>query len=229
MKKLCALIVFVGLALVGWAQVPVAVVNGEPITREELESATRLNQILFQLYFQYPRFAQSLMGTPEGKAFLTRYQRDVLEDLILRKIQVQEARARKLAADPARVEELVNQTLDYIKSYYDLTDEELVAELAQEGLTLEAFKAQLRPQAEEQALLEALKQAVTAEVTVSEEEIAAYYQANPSQFLDDQGKPLPLAEVRLKIASLLASQKQDALWQEWLKRARETASVQINL
>ncbi|MDW7967641.1 MAG: SurA N-terminal domain-containing protein [Thermoanaerobaculum sp.] len=229
MKKLSVFLALVGLAVTGLGQAPVALVNGEPITQEELESATRLNQILFQLYFQYPRFAQSLLGTPEGKAFLTRYQRDVLEELILRKIQVQEARARKLSADPARVEELVNQTLEYIKRYYDLTEEELVAELAQEGLTLEAFKARLRPQAEEQALLEALKQAVTAAVTVSEEEIAAYYQANLGQFLDAKGQPLPLAEVRPKIAAFLAGQRQEALWQEWLKRARETANVQINL
>lgn len=229
MKKLFALMVFVGLSLGGLAQAPVAVVNGEPIGREELESASRLNQIIYTLYFQYPRFAQSLLATPEGKAFLARYQRDVLEDLILRKIQLQEARARKLPVDPVRVEELVEETLEYIKSYYNLTDEELVAELAQEGLTLEEFKAQLRSQAEERALVEALKFAVTAEVTVSEEEIAAYYQANPSQFLNDKGQVLPLSEVRAKIAALLASQKQETLWQAWLKKAREEASVQINL
>ncbi len=229
MNRLSVMFIVVGLALGGLAQVPVAVVNGEPIAREELDSATRLNQILFNLYFQYPRFAQSLLNTPEGKAFLIRYQRDVLEDLILRKIQLQEARARRLSADPVRVEELVNQTLEYIKSYYNLTDEGLVAELANEGLTLEEFKAQLRPQAEEQALLEALKEAITAEATVSEEEISAYYQAYPSQFLDAQGQILPLSEVRLKIASLLISQKRDSLWQEWLKKAREAANVQINL
>lgn len=229
MKRLLALVVFVGLAAGGLAQTPVAVVNGEPITKEELESATQLNQILFNLYYQYTRFAQSLLTTPEGKAFLTRYQRDVLEDLILRKIQVQEARARGLVADPAKVEELVNQTLEYIKSYYDLTDEELAAELAKENMTVEQFRAELRPQAEEQALLAALKEAVSAEVTISEEEIVAYYNANSGQFLDAQGNTLPLGEVREKIASLLVSQKQESVWQEWLKKARETASVEINL
>ncbi|MCS7240949.1 MAG: SurA N-terminal domain-containing protein [Candidatus Bipolaricaulota bacterium] len=227
MKKLLAFVLFVGLTAL--AQAPVAIVNGEAITKEELESATQLNQILFTLYYQYTRFAQSLLTTPEGKAFLTRYQRDVLEDLILRKIQLQEARARGLAADPAKVEELVNQTLGYIKSYYDLTDEELAAELAKENMTVEQFRAELRPQAEERALLAALKEAVIAEVTVSEEEIAAYYNANPGQFVDAQGNALPLAEVREKIVSLLISQKQDTVWQEWLKKARETASVQINL
>ncbi len=229
MKKLLAIVTLVGLALTGFAQTPVAVVNGEPITQEELESATRLNQILFTLYYQYTRFAQSLLTTPEGKAFLTRYQRDVLEELILRKIQVQEARARGIVPDAARVEELIDQTLEQIKTYYELTDEELVAELANEGLTLEEFREELRPQVEEQALIEALKRAVTGDIAVSEEEIATYYEENPGQFLDAQGNPLPLAEVREQIASLLYSEKQDKAWEEWLTATRAAAAVEINL
>lgn len=229
MKKFLAVLALVGLALAGLAQTPVAVVNGQPITKEELDSVTRLNEILFMLYYQYPRFAQSLLVTPEGKAFLTRYQRDVLEDLILHKIQLQEVQSRGIAADPAQVEELVNQTIERIKIYYGLSDEELVAELAKEGLSLEEFRAELRPQAEEQVLIEALKTAVTADVTVSEEEIVAYYQQNPSQFVDAQGKTLLLEEVREKIASVLISQKKEEAWQNWLKGAREAASVQINL
>ncbi len=229
MKKFLAFLALVGLALAGLAQTPVAVVNGQPITKEELESATRLSEILFSLYYQYPRFAQSLLTTSEGKAFLTRYQREVLEELILRKIQLQEAQARGIVADPSRVEELINQIIEHIKTYYGLSDEELLTELAKEGLTLEEFRAELRPQAEEQALLEALKSAVTVDVGVSEEEITAYYQKNPDQFVDAQGNTLPLAEVRDKIASLLISQKQEEAWQRWLKGAREAADVQINL
>ncbi len=229
MNKLLAFAVFVGLAFLGLAQNPVALVNGEPITKEELDRATQLNQILFTLYYQYPRFAQTILTTPEGKALLTRYQRDVLEDMILRKIQIQEARGRGISADPARVNELLDQMIEHIKSYYGLSDEELAAELAKEGLTLEEFKQQLQPQAEEQALVEALKAAVTAEVSVSEGEILAYYAANPGQFLDDQGNALPLAQVHDKIASLLFSQKKERVWQEWLKNAREAAKVQINL
>ncbi len=229
MKKLLALAVFVGFFTGGLAQAPVAIVNGEPIMREELEGSTRLNQILFSLYYQYPRFAQSLLTTPEGKAFLTRYQRDVLEDLILRKIQIQEAQARGLTPDPTRVNAIVDQILTQIKSYYGLSDEELVAELAKEGLTPEEFREELRPQAEQQALLEALKQAVTGDLTVTDEEIRTYYEDNADQFTDDQGNPLSLAEVREKIFSLLYSQKQDEAWNTWLKETREKAQVEINL
>jgi hypothetical protein len=226
-KKLLAFVLFVGIS--AWAQAPVAIVNGEPITKEELDSATRLNQILFNLYFQYPQFAQVLLSTPEGKAFLDRYQREVLENLILRKIQLQEARARGLTPSAARVEELVNQALDYIKNYYGLSDEELVAELAAEGLTLEQFKKQLAGQAQEQALLEALKEAVTGEVQVSEDEIAAYYAQNPGQFLDAQGNARPLEDVKNQIYSVLLAQKKDQVWEVWLKEARAKATVQVNL
>lgn len=229
MKKFLAFIALVGLAFVGLAQDPVAIVNGEPITGEELESASRLNQILFTVYSQYPRFAQSLLTTPEGKAFLTRYQRDVLEDLILRKIQIQEARVRGLTPDAARVEELIGQILEHIKTYYGLTDEELAAELANEGLSLEEFREELRPQAEEQALIEALKAAVTTDVTVSEEEVADYYEKNSGQFADAEGNIPPLAEVWDKVATLVFTEKQEKAWQDWLKKARETAEVQINL
>lgn len=229
MKKFVAVVVFVGLALAGLAQTPVAVVNGEPITKMELDNATRLNNILFTLYYQYPRFAQSLLTTPEGKAFLARYQRDVLEDIIMRKIQLQEAKARGIAADPTKIEEMLDQMLESIKTYYGLSDEELAAELANEGLTLEEFRAQLRPQAEEQVLMEALKAAVTADVTLSEEEIAAYYQENRDQFVDYKGNQLSLAEVREKIGAFLIAQKQEEVWQAWLKQAREAANVQINL
>lgn len=183
----------------------------------------------FNLYFQYPQFAQVLLGTPEGKAFLDRYQREVLENLILRKIQLQEARARGLTPNAARVDELVNQALDYIKSYYGLSDEELVAELAAEGLTLEQFKEQLAEQAQEQALLEALKEAITGGVQVSDEEIAAYYAQNPGQFLDAQGNLQPLEEVENRIFSVLLAQKKDRVWEAWLKEARAKANVQINL
>ena len=65
MKKLLALLLFVGIS--AWAQTPVAVVNGEPITKEELDSATRLNQILFQPLFPVPAIRSGSPGHPGGE------------------------------------------------------------------------------------------------------------------------------------------------------------------
>lgn len=141
----------------------------------------------------------------------------MLEDLILQKVQ------------EARVEEIIEQTLERIKTYYGLTDEELVPELAKDGLTLEAFREELRAQAAKQALLEALRAAVIGEIEISEEEITTYYEQNPDQFQDAAGNALHLEEVGDKIASLLLAERQEEAWEEWLRARREAAVVEINL
>lgn len=118
----------------------------------------------------------------------------MLEDLILQKVQ--EARAHGIIPDAARVEEIIEQTLERIKTYYGLTDEELVAELAKDGLTLGAFREELRAQAAKQALLEALRAVVIGKIEISEEEITTYYEQNPDQFQDAAGNALHLEEGR---------------------------------
>lgn len=223
---LVACIVFGGLAL---AQEPVALVNGEPITREELDMATGLSEVIFSLYQEFPAFAQSLLLTEEGKAFLARYERDVLEKIILRRIQVQEARARGLTADEAEIAKRTQDTLDQIYAYYGLAEDELIAELLSQGYTLDQFRDDIARQHREKILIEALKAAVMAEVTVTEEEIESYYGTDPTRFVDEAGEMLSLDEVRDRIAAILRTEKGEAHWQDWLAKAREGADVEINL
>lgn len=211
------------------ASEPVAYVNGEPITREELDRATGLAEILFSLSQQFPAFAQSLLLTEEGKVFLARYERDVLEKLILQRVQLQEARARSLTVDEGEVERRTEETLNQIYLYYALTEEEFAAELLSQGDSLDRFRDDLARQHREELLLAALKAAVLAEVTVSEEEIESSYNENPERFVDEEGDPLPLSDVRDQIAMILRTEKESAYWQAWLAAARERAVVEINL
>ncbi|MFH1610148.1 MAG: SurA N-terminal domain-containing protein [Candidatus Bipolaricaulota bacterium] len=223
---LVACIVFGVLAL---AQGPVALVNGEPITREELDMATGLSEVIFALYQQFPAFAQSLLLTEEGKAFLARYERDVLEKIILRRIQIQEAQARGLTADEAEIAKRTQDTLDQIYAYYGLTEDELIAELLYQGYTLEQFMEDIARQHRDEILIETLKAAVIAEVTVTEDEIESYYGTDPTRFVDEAGEMLPLEAVRDRIATILLGEKGEAYWQDWLTKAREGADVEINL
>lgn len=221
--------VSVAIGLTSLAQEPVALVNGDPITREELDGYTNLNYILYTLYTQHTRFAMSLLSTPEGQAFLERYERDSLEELILRKIQLQEAEALGLVADEAAISAKVDEYINWIKSYYGLTDEGLVQELEASGMTLEEYREDLAAQAREQVLLAALKQEITKNVAVTEEEIAQYYADNPDQFKNEAGEPMTLEEARDKIYTKLLSEKRDTAWQEWLSQARASAEVEIRL
>jgi len=220
-----ALLVGVG----AWAQAPVAVVNGEPISREELDRATRLSEIVFTLYQEYPEFTQALLMSEEGKAFLARYEREVLDRLILRKLQLQEARARGIVANEEQVTEEVDRTIQQIMAYYGLSADDLAQILAMQGMTVDDFRAEIAQQVREKLVLDALKRAVRDEAVVSEEEIAAFYEKNLESFTGEDGSPKPLDEVREDIITQLLPSKREAYWSQWLKDLRANADVVINL
>lgn len=229
MRKLCVVLLALGLGFAALAQGPVAVVNGEEISRQELDRATRLTNIIFTLYQSFPDFAQTLLTTEEGKALISRYQRDVLEKLILRKLELQEAKARGLEPQPDRVEARVRDVLTQIKQQNGLSDDELVDILTRQGRTLEDFKADIAAQAREQLMIEMLRDQVTAEATVTEEEISAYYREHPDRFQDDSGAIKPLEEVHDDIAALILDGKRSDLWNSWLGELRQGADVVILL
>ena len=211
------------------AQEPVAVVNGEEISRAELDRATGLNSILLTLYQQFPRFAQTLLTTEEGKALIQRYQQDILEQLVLRELELQEAAARGIEPDAAQVEAKVEEVLARILQQNALSLEDLTRLLSQQGRTLEDFRAQIAEQAREQLTIELLRNQVTAEATVTEDEIQTYYQEHQDRFQDESGTVKPLEEVHDDIAALILDQKRSQLWNAWLEELRAGADVQILL
>lgn len=215
--------------VVALASEPVAFVNGEPITREELDQAAGLAGILLTLSQQFPVFAQSLLLTEEGKAFLARYERDVLEKLILRRIQIQEALRRGLGADEGEVSRRTEATLRQVYARYGLTEKEFAARLLAQGYTLAQFREDIARDHRENLLIAALKAALRAEIVVSDEEIRAYYDEDPGRFVDENGNPLSLDDVRDRIAALLRLDKEEAAWQAWLAQARQAANVEITL
>ena len=229
MRKVWLVLVILGLGLAALAQEPVAVVNGEEISRAELDRATGLNSILLTLYQQFPRFAQTLLTTEEGKALIQRYQRDILEQLVLRELELQEAAARGIEPDAAQVEAKVEEVLARILQQNALSLEDLTRLLSQQGRTLEDFRAQIAEQAREQLTIELRRNQVTAEATVTEEEIQAYYQEHQDRFQDESGTVKPLEEVHDDIAALILDGKRSDIWNAWLEELRAGADVQVLL
>ena len=230
------LIVFVLLPFAALAQPPlqtpsvVAVVNGEEITKPELDRLTDIPRIVFSLYQQYPRFAQVLLTTEEGKALLKAYERDVLESMIRWHLLVQEARTRGLTVPEEALNSRVDATIQEILKRNQLTEEQLSEILkAQRGQTLEEFRAQIREEIEEQMLIDLLKDSVVAQVSVTEEEIEAYYEEHRDSFADAEGNVKPLDEVGGEILTALMKQKKDACWKEFIEKLRKEAEVVIFL
>jgi len=228
-RKLLVLALVLVAGVFALAQENVALVNGEPITREELNRATDLTRVVFTIYQQFPRFAQTLLTTEEGAAFLKRYELDILEQLILRVLELQEARARGIEPAQETVDAKVQETLDQILQQNNLTEEQLVDILARQGRTLEDFREDIAAQVREQLAINALRDEITAAASVTEDEIQTYYAEHPDQFMGDDGELEPLAEVHDQIAALILDQHRTELWKDWLADVRAKAQVEINL
>jgi len=144
----------------------VAVVNGEVLTLTELQEE---GKPLLR------RIVQEFTGE-EQQEQMKATQQQLLEAMILRRLQLQDARKEGMQTSPAEV----TTAIEEIKRRSGFkTDEELKAALAKEGITFERFKKGV----EEQLLLSKIvNKQVTSKVILSEEELQRYYQEHRDQY-----------------------------------------------
>ncbi|MGE5359963.1 MAG: SurA N-terminal domain-containing protein, partial [Bacteroidales bacterium] len=135
-----------------------AVVNGQEITRDDVDKA-------------YRRSDQSAQPAAEDEAFAAKLA--VLDDLVIQDLLL--ARARELKIDVPQAE------LDkaYAEASKNMPEEAFKQELARRSLTAADMREGLRREMVVQKLLE---REVTSKVTVTDQEIAAFFEANKPQF-----------------------------------------------
>jgi peptidyl-prolyl cis-trans isomerase SurA len=159
----------------------VALVNSEPITHNDVQ------QQRARMVSQWPA------GAPLPPAQELTSQ--ALEQLILEKVQLQQARESGLRIE----EDAVDQAEANVARQNQMDKDQLRAKLSQEGLSLAAFRTQIRNQLTLSRLRE---REVEARVRISESEV--------NQFLRDQrGAPSPVG-VDLNLAMLLVNVPEDS-------------------
>lgn len=155
----------------------VAVVNSEPVTNSEVQR--ELQRLTQQL-------AQQRRPLPDRKEVT----RQVLENLINQKVQLQLARESGIRVD----EVSVDQALQNIARQNQMEVAELQRRLADEGMVLSQFRAQLR----EQLMLTRLRERdVEPRVRISDLEV--------DQYLREQQNNSDPASIELNLAQLLVS------------------------
>ncbi len=103
-------------------------------------------------------------------------QRQVLDALILRRLQLQEAQKENVIVDQAQVTATINEIK--VRNGFR-SDAELAEALAQENLTLEEFRTKIWEQLVVDSLLSVK---VRTSVVLSEEEITEYYQVHLAEY-----------------------------------------------
>lgn len=211
------------------SQTVAAIVNGEVITKATLNSASQLNQIIQSLFSQHYLFVEVMFTTKEGKAFIDRYQRAVLDQLINDRLLVQQATVLKIPVDDNKVDQQVTNRLNQIMQQNNLTLDQIDSILQKQGSSLAEYKAKLRKSFREQLLVQGLHDRIVGDATVSEDEISAYYTAHQKDYTDDKGNVTPLAQVHDKIHATLLKQAQDKIWNDWFAKVKAQAKIEINM
>src|SRR5438067_12454722 len=136
----------------------VAVVNDAVILQSELDA--RLVPMRAE--------AEQIADPAERKRRLAKLTSQVLDEMVNEDLIVQAAEGARIEVDSAEVQ----AALDEIKQNNKLDDAGLQQALAQQGYTLQAYKADLRRQL---LRLRAVNQLVAPKVTVTDEDIKARY------------------------------------------------------
>jgi len=132
----------------------VAVVNSEPITNNDVRN--RMERLAAQMQ------AQGVTLPPVNV-----FARDVLERLIMEKIQIQNAKELGMKVD----EYAVNQAVKSVAAQNKIDEDDMYRRLAHDGITKEQFREELRSQMLMQRLRD---REVDARVKVSEADIDQY-------------------------------------------------------
>jgi peptidyl-prolyl cis-trans isomerase SurA len=144
----------------------VAVVNEDIVTQYDIE--TLLRPTIQSLKSQ---------GLPpeRERQTLSRLREEILDNLINTKLTEQEVKRYKIAVTDEEVENHIRQ----VKQRRSLTDENLKAGLAQEGLTLEEYRKEVKLQIQRSKLV---NREVRSKVVITQADIKDYYEKNRSKY-----------------------------------------------
>ncbi len=145
----------------------VAIVNGSVITKEDFDREMSLIQQRF-----------SSMRKPLSDSQLSKIKKDVLENLINRELLYQESQKKEIKVD----EEAINEQLRRMKKRFP-SEEEFENALSKMNLSEADLKSRLT---RGMAVQQLINKQIVQKVTVSEEEIKAYYDSHPDFFKEPE-------------------------------------------
>lgn len=201
-KALLLVVLVAVLVGVGSAREVVAEVNGEKVTREELN----LRFGFWRAFFEKQKVDFS---GPGGKEMLAKIEKEVLQALIEEKLIAQAATQQGIGVSEAEV----NAQLEALGLQKGVG---LDRELRRQGMNREKLAELLQGQ----LLADKLYQRVTAKVGVTSEEVKKYYLENKENL-----PPESLESLAGRIEAFLLNQKKNECFTQYVQTLRKQAQV----
>lgn len=160
-------------------EVIAAVVNGEELTVNELDSFINLGQFAQQLYQTDQDLMKIIFTTEAGQNVLNEYRKVKLEGFINAILLDQEIKNRNIVLTDEEKDEVFNNQIAGLKEKNGVTDEQILDSLKEMGLnSMEEYKTFLFKQLGNQLLLAKLQKEILDTASVTDEEIEKYYNEN---------------------------------------------------
>lgn len=201
-----------------------ATVNGAEITDQQLSQRAQVYQIIMTLSRQFRSFAQFLMTSEAGNTFLTEYRKYVLDNLIEQELQKQKIEELGIEVTDEEIQEQVDNIIENNDQFEDEKSLEDYLKNNQD-MSLDDLKASIRQNLRQQKL----REEVTGQISVTEDEITSFYEQNKQSYTDDEGNVKPLEEVKDQIEGTIRNQKGNEAWSDWLEKVKEESSIEKNL
>ncbi|MGC8954726.1 MAG: peptidyl-prolyl cis-trans isomerase [Fervidobacterium sp.] len=181
-RYLACVLLFFALMLFAQQDV-VAVVNGRNITMDEWNREANVQKLLIDIQNSNETFYQVLTTTQEGMVIIEKYKLRVL-DILIRKIAfIQFAESLKVAPDASTVKNDVDTEIKKMINDLKMTESQLNDYLIQLGMgSLEDYKQRLYLQRTYSLSLANVLTYYIKNISISDEEIKAYYEKNQSKY-----------------------------------------------
>jgi peptidyl-prolyl cis-trans isomerase SurA len=191
----------------------VAVVNNDVISLQEL------NRII-KPYAE--RIKKSRYSTEKEQKMLFEIRRKVLNQLIDQKLTDQELKKHSITVSTREID----RTIERIKEMAAITDEELRAELAAQGLTMAEYRGRTKEQLLRRKLI---NREVRSKIVITQEDVKAYYNSQLDAYAGE--KKYHLRNIIMRVSpSASDTQKQSVFTEmekvlEKLKQGEEFAEL----
>lgn len=173
----------------------VAVVNGEKITRGDLDKNPATMQLLAQVKQQY---GENYEKNEDAKGIIKSEKEKILDKMITEKVITQKAKELKLSPDEAKLKtELDKQFGEIKKQQFGGDDKKFQEALKQQGFTEESFKSMFLSQLRSQETFKNVSDNITKDVKIDDNKAKDYYNANKMKFTEKPNK-VHLAHILVK-------------------------------
>ncbi|QXE19167.1 peptidylprolyl isomerase [Clostridium sp. 001] len=173
----------------------VATVNGEKITRGDLDKDPNTIQLLSQVKQQY---GSDYAKNDEATSAIKTQKEQILDNMITTKVIEQKAKELKLAPDESKLKSDMNKKIDEIKKQNFKGDtSQFDAALKAQGFTEESFKTMFLAQLKTQAIETNISNYLAKSVKITDKQIKDYYNANKDKYTEQPNK-MHLAHILVK-------------------------------